>query len=293
MNILNIISPASGDRPPQYAALAEHVITFAGLMVFGAWLLRTSWGRNALVDSPPRRNRIPLYLPFIVLFVWFASVPLALLIGGKLITDLPEWQAVGLGNLIYCLAGMTIGTGIIVLASRCFSGRLKGFGLDFRTIHRDLPAAFLNLLCVWPLVMLALLLVTEFGQMIKGPDFELARHEQLEMMGQYSQWPLKALIVLVAAVIAPVLEELLFRGLLQTAVRSFLSDQHVRRPAWLAIVVSSVLFALAHANPGHWPALFLLSMTMGYAYEKSGSLFRSIFVHALFNGTAVFAALSG
>jgi len=268
------------------------IIAGAGLTLFAVWLLRTSWGRKALVDSAPRSNSMPPYLPLIVLFIWFASVPLALRIAGLLMPDLPEWQEAGLTNLIYCLCGITIGTGTIFLAKHYFDRRLKGFGLDIRTIHKDFLAAIMNLLCIWPLVMAAIVLTIRFGTMIWGPDFEMPRHEQLELIGRYSQWSLRVLIFVVAAVAAPVLEELLFRGLFQTVIRSFLADLKYPQPAWLSIAMSSVLFAAAHANAGHWPALFVLSICMGYSYEKSGSLFRPIFIHALFNGINVVAVLT-
>ena len=78
---------------------------------------------------------------------------------------------------------------------------------------------------------------------------------------------------------------MLFRGLFQTMIRSYLG-----RP-WLAIAITSVLFAFIHADPEHWPALFVLAMGLGYSYEKSGSLFRPIFMHAMFNGLTIVAAL--
>jgi len=91
---------------------------------------------------------------------------------------------------------------------------------------------------------------------------------------------------------APLLEELLFRGLFQTVIRTFLADLKLPQPAWLSIAASSVLFAAAHADAGHWPALFVLSLCIGYSYEKSGSLFRPILIHALFNGLTVLAVLT-
>jgi membrane protease YdiL (CAAX protease family) len=56
--------------------------------------------------------------------------------------------------------------------------------------------------------------------------------------------------------------------------------------------VTSLVFVIFHANPEHWLALFALSLCLGYTYEKSGSLFRAVFVHALFNAMSVLAALS-
>jgi len=269
----------------------EHIIAIAGLVLFAIWIIRTSWGSKALVDSPARANTMPPYLPLVVLFVWFASVPLVLLVADSLMPDLPEWQEAGLKNLIYCLSGIIIGGATILLAKHYFSGGLKGFGLNIRTLHKDFPAAALNLLCIWPLVMAALLLTIEFGTMIWGPDFEMTRHEQLELIGEHSQLSLRVLVFVVAAIVAPALEELLFRGIFQTVIRNFLADLKHPQPAWLSIGASSVLFAAAHADAGHWPALFVLSICMGYSYEKSGSLFRPILIHALFNGITVLRAL--
>ena len=52
---------------------------------------------------------------------------------------------------------------------------------------------------------------------------------------------------------------------------------------WMAVILTSVLFALVHQL---WtaPAIFVLSVGMGYAYERTGSLWASITMHFLFNG---------
>jgi hypothetical protein len=119
----------------------------------------------------------------------------------------------------------------------------------------------------------------------------MTKHEQLELIGEHSQWSLRVLVFIVAAIVAPALEELLFRGIFQTVIRSFLADLKHPQSAWLSIGASSMLFAAAHADAGHWPALFVLSICMGYSYEKSGSLFRPILIHSMFNGIMVSATL--
>jgi len=269
------------------------IVCLAGLIVFGIWLLTTSWGTRALVDSTPRRNSMPPYAPFIALFVWFVLVPVMVSIGRILTPDFEEWQTAALDNAVYCVGGLVLAGGAVVLARGYFEGRLKGLGLDVRTIHKDLVGAGVNLLCIWPLVLAAIMLTTKFGKAIWGPDFEMQPHEQLKLMGEYSQWSLRILIVAVAAVVAPVIEEVLFRGLFQTMIRSVLSDSLGRRSAWPAIGASSALFAMAHGNAAHWPALFVLGVCMGYSYEKSGSLFRPIFIHAMFNGINLLGVLMG
>jgi membrane protease YdiL (CAAX protease family) len=47
-----------------------------------------------------------------------------------------------------------------------------------------------------------------------------------------------------------------------------------------------------HEEMSHRPALFVLGVCMGYAYERSGSLWRPIFIHAIFNATNVLAIMS-
>jgi membrane protease YdiL (CAAX protease family) len=160
------------------------------------------------------------------------------------------------------------------------------------------------LLTVWPLIMAAVILTTFFGEQIWGQDYQMQQHQELELITEHSQLALRIVIVIVAVIVAPLLEELLFRGLVQTTLVSHISYV-VRRASndepwtirsgwgvWLAIAISSGLFAMMHANPGHWPALFVLSVCLGYAYEKSGSLFRPIFIHSFFNTISIAAALS-
>ena len=96
---------------------------------------------------------------------------------------------------------------------------------------------------------------------------------------------LKIMMVIVAAGIVPIFEEMLFRGFLQSTLRSATGP-------WTAIIVTSVFFALVHwPNYTHMPALFLLSCGFGYAYERSGSLFRPILMHALFNSISIAGTL--
>lgn len=284
---------------------AEHFICLAGLVLLAYWLLKTSFGARALTDAAPRRNSMPFYLPLIPLFVWFGPVPMAVLAAEKLTKDLlRDWQIAFLDNCIFSAGAVVTTAAILLLARAHFARRLRGFGLNVKTIVADFFAGFTNLLTVWPLIMAAVILTTFFGEQIWGQDYQMQQHQELELITEHSQLALRIVIVIVAVIVAPLLEELLFRGLVQTTLVSHISYV-VRRVSndeprtirsglrvWLAIAISSGLFAMMHANPGHWPALFVLSVCLGYAYEKSGSLFRPIFIHSFFNTVSIAAALS-
>jgi membrane protease YdiL (CAAX protease family) len=288
---------------------ADRIICVVGLLLLARWLLATSLGRKAFADSPSRRNNMPLYVPLIPLIIWFGPVPMASMIAQKLFPGLQPWQDAFLDNCVYSIGALVTVVVILLLARTYFARRLKGFGLGTRglnvkTIAGDFAAAFMNLLAVWPLVMAAMILTINFMELISGQEYQMERHQELNLIVEYPQLPLQILIAVVAILVAPVLEEMLFRGLVQTTLRSLFEmrysinvnpESDIKHPElriWLAIVVSSAFFALMHANAGHWPALFVLGICMGYAYEKSGSLLRPIFIHALFNATTILATLS-
>ena len=260
-------------------SITDLIIYLPGILLFACWLLKTSLGRAALVDSVPRRNNMPFYLPFIPLLVWLAAVSLGVSVARKL------WQSVFLDNLILCIGGLIAMAAIILLARRSFTHRLKGFGLDAKTIHKDFFAGVVNLLAVWPLVLLAIVMTIILGQLIRGPHFHLQQHEGLELIAAHQQLPVRIMIIITSIGVVPAFEEMLFRGLFQTMFRSF-----VGRP-WLSILISSGLFAAIHPYPGHWPALFVLAVCLGYSYERSGSLFRPIFIHSFFNATSIILVL--
>ena len=276
------------------------LVYLVGPVLFGMWLLKTSFGVKALADSRPRRNNMPPYLPFIPLFIGFTVPSLAVLAITKLAGEFRGWRGAFLNNLILSASEIIVAAMIILIARASFARRLRGFGLNFKTIHKDLSAAFVNLLAIWPVVMATIVATLYIGERIYGPDFQVEQHEELKLIAAYRQLSLRILIVVLAAVIVPVFEEMVFRGLFQTAIRSVLETHNLLRhpyggqnAAWPAILVTSVVFAMTHANTGHWPALFVLAVGLGYAYEKSGSLFRPIFIHSFFNAITIISVLYG
>lgn len=277
-------------------SMPEVIICLVGLALWTFWLLKTSLGRDALANSVPRRNDMPAYLAFFPLFIWFGVIPFAVLTAQRLAADLQQWQIASLNNLIYCVGAIVVVAVIILLARSHFARRLEGFGLSAKTIIKDFFIAFVNLLSVWPLLLAAIILTMFFGKLVWGPDFYLEQHEELELITTYSQMSLRVLVVITAVIVAPVLEEMLFRGLIQTMIRSLIeirsSKLEFRYRPWLAILISSGLFTMVHMNMGHWPALFILAMCLGYSYEKSGSLLRPIFIHSIFNSVAIISVLA-
>jgi len=133
------------------------------------------------------------------------------------------------------------------------------------------------------IMMLSSSAMQQLGKLV-DPAFEIGANEGLDALKQNPHPAMKILMLTYLAVLVPVFEELLFRGLIQSMARSYLDSP------WLAILITSSIFALMHPML-HWPAIFMLSLGIGYSYERSGSLFRPIFIHIFFNATNVCAFL--
>ena len=92
------------------------------------------------------------------------------------------------------------------------------------------------------------------------------------------------LLVLMVCVGAPVVEELVYRGLLQGS----LADRVNPLPAWLA---ASALFALIHFRPVEYPGLLVIGLVCGACALVTGRLGMAIACHVGFNVTGLLLAL--
>jgi membrane protease YdiL (CAAX protease family) len=279
-NITRILEELGGQT-----TIADLIVCLGGVLVLSVWAIKTSLGTKALDNAPPRENIMPPLWALIPFFLWFGVVSVLYFVKGKLLAGLPDWQDALADNLILCIGVIPTIVTSVMIARTTFARGLKGLGLNPTTIPRDFGAALLNLFAIMPVVLGAIILTTIVGKLILGDKFQMPQHEELKQIIAYSQWQVRALIVFTAVVVVPFVEELIFRGMIQTMLRSY-----IVRP-WPAIFLASLVFIIFHANPEHWFALFFLSICLGYTYEKSGSLLRPIFVHSLFNAMSVLAAL--
>jgi membrane protease YdiL (CAAX protease family) len=91
--------------------------------------------------------------------------------------------------------------------------------------------------------------------------------------------------VFVVVAVAPVIEELTFRGLGFTLLLRF--------GRWIAIVGTAVAFTLAHGLIEAAPQILALGLGLAYLRHRSSSVYPSILLHASFNALALsFAVLS-
>ena len=84
----------------------------------------------------------------------------------------------------------------------------------------------------------------------------------------------------VILIIAPIFEEIVFRGLFYKALKNFTPFIH-------ASLISSIVFALIHKNILSFTILFTLSLFLTWIYERTNSILYPILAHSLFNLTTI------
>ena len=86
------------------------------------------------------------------------------------------------------------------------------------------------------------------------------------------------------ALVAPLAEEVIFRGLVQSRLARAM-------PGWPAVLIASALFALGHGQPVWMGYAFCLGLVLGVMAWRAGSILPSLLTHILFNTIGQLLAL--
>jgi membrane protease YdiL (CAAX protease family) len=155
---------------------------------------------------------------------------------------------------------------------------IEAFGLRWLSWRQGLVAVIVTLALVLPAIYAA----QWIGYSLCGPETDpqpivsfLMEHQSLRD---------RLSVILIAVVAAPLTEELIFRGCLYGILRQIGGK-------FLAIAVSSLLFALIHGHIPSLAGLVILSVGLSLLYEKTGSLWAPILLHAAFNGLSIYGTL--
>ena len=102
----------------------------------------------------------------------------------------------------------------------------------------------------------------------------LVEKELMEIMSQRGGY-------FVICLLAPLAEELVFRGAILRALLAWKPANH-----WAMIAVSALLFALVHMNPAQMPHAFLMGLLLGWMYYRTGSIVPGVAFHWINNTIA-------
>jgi uncharacterized protein len=133
----------------------------------------------------------------------------------------------------------------------------------------------------WVVVLMIVIFAinTLYSYLITVLHLNVQTNDQL-ILQQSKVAPLSTYATLFAAVIiAPFCEEVFFRGFVFPGLRRGMSV------GW-AIIISSLLFGVAHADPGSFPVLFVIGLALAFLRWRTQSIWPCMMLHMLNNGIA-------
>lgn len=241
-----------------------------------------------------KEEKIPIHLSY-VLFIFFIYLFVSLVLGPvfvKIFTHyISKTNAIAFSVLINFFLNTLI---ILFLSIFCLK---KNFLITKQIIKKKTSSSnliskdiFLGIFCwliAFPIVSFVTsvidILVLVIYKVQKLPD-QIA----IEFIKSASTNPIYfSLAIIMIVIMAPIIEEFLFRGVLQNFLKVYFKRTY-------AIILTSIIFAFFHFSPQQklsnfsiLISLFVLSCFLSFLYEKQKSLISPIFLHATFNAISI------
>lgn len=274
----------------------------AGILFAGALCAVVAFAlRRRLFDDAAIRRRAdragqvqPLHWFLIGLAGWWTwAVAGSLLASGVPAARSPDHPLQG---ALVSLGAYAAGLAASGVLASLWLDRIRAAGLS--AAWRDPLPAGVACLLGFPIILatgiVSFVAASAVAGLTGGPPPDRVAHESLRELLTPREGVSTALrvgaLAFHAVVLAPVFEEIVYRLCLQSAlVAAF-------RRSWLAIALSSAIFALVHAGsvPLHaMPVLFGVGALCGVLFERTGRIGPAILAHAAFNALNLAMALAG
>ena len=194
---------------------------------------------------------------------------------------LNEWVGPGDGEsaaqhiVIQSICFHMIGLGLVILflLRRRVTWR-DAFGVNLRAILRDIGKGVLFYLAALPFIVFYTLL---YQAVLRGMGYEIMLQEVVQVVVDEPSFWMRMYLVGLAVILAPVFEEILFRGIGLPLIAR-------RWGVASAVVFISLFFAVIHWHLPSMMPLFIIAVAFSLAYIHSGSIVVPIVMHAMFNG---------
>jgi uncharacterized protein len=170
----------------------------------------------------------------------------------------------------------------LYIANRAFSAIASHMQLALQTLGFRSPRGFRSgEVFAWITGFLLAILATDYLYAYVIQAFHLPLQTNDQVLLSYSRYaPLTTYATLIVAVfVAPLCEEVFFRGFVFTGLRRGM-------PVGWAIVFSSLIFAVAHFDVGSFAVLFIIGLALAFLRWRTHSLWPGVILHMLNNGVA-------
>ncbi len=221
---------------------------------------KCGYSRDSVFRTP--KSKFEALKPALASFVWLLSVNLLFLIA-KVI---PQRYHLSLEIVVYLLFVLVIGFYVYPFRSR-ISFLSKQFFNKTYSIANMFGIALPSGVLIW--------FYFAFIQLLGYPTEALLKPEDVGTL--VLPW-----VVLSTVLLAPVAEEIYFRGYLYQKFRLILKPQEV-------IILQGLLFGIIHLNPITYLSHALIGIVLGYIRYRTNSLVPCVLLHAMWNFFVVFS----
>jgi len=235
-----------------------------------AWMYRPPLMRNR-IQALKRRSWSRLEGTKLVVFLTGLYLVVNIAVG---LTQEPDENPGTIWIVIQSVFFHLAGLGFI-MASMKRQGLTWGntFGFNKSRIGRDIRLGVILYLATLPLFWFYSM-IYQLGLQYVG--YDTIPQEVVMVFSSETSWVARLYMILLAAIMAPLFEELLFRGIAFPLVAR-------RWGLAPAVIVVSAVFAIVHFHVPSLVPLFLLAVALSLGYMYSGSLLVPMVMHGLFN----------
>ena len=152
------------------------------------------------------------------------------------------------------------------------------FGWCSVSLKKALPKVLALYALTWTINISYAIFLYQHG--LTPPDTDVYS----KLLGQVT-WYTLILNLVLAGILAPVVEEVLFRGVIFGSLQAYFGK-------WTSAVISAMIFSALHFQAYGFFPRFMLGMFLVYLYDKYKSLYPAIGLHAINNIVATLIAAS-
>lgn len=270
------------------ASFALCLLSLLGALPLAAYLRRRTptlgWNYDGLVQIEPLRRvdllglgllialfslqsllKLPQVIDFFISIGWLSSSA----------AEQPETIQLTPEVLLAGMISQSV-PGMIVLVFLVFRhiSVIDFFGLKWRKAY--LLVLIGPFAAVFVHVVFVLMEMAGYSRIIESVFGEAKQQEIVKIYQETSAVSIRIMLAFAAVIIAPVVEEVVFRGYIYPVCKRYTGRI-------IATFFASLFFSAVHFNIPALLPLFILAIILTIAYELSGSLWVPISIHACFN----------
>lgn len=256
-----------------------------GLAV-GLFLAAAGWrvfaARAQGADAPPvlpvGKVAVWIYRPLDILgMAVIAGVFYLLSVGNAVAAEGKEPVSMSVGIVLFSIMFLFLMAAVSVAIVIRRMGPVRWLGLRWKEWPWVLLIAPGTVVCMW--VFFAGLQGLGYMDLMERLGVEKVQ-ETVELFQKGKDPAVLILMAFAAVIVAPICEEVVFRGYLYPAAKRYAGP-------WVAAVCTALMFSAAHGNMAALLPLFVFGLVLVALYEFTGSIWAPVAAHFLFNAATV------